>query len=301
MSRAPIRTLGSVGDANGSDGPRVWLITGASGGLGGAFVDAARARGDTVVAARRSTPPAGPHGPNDRAADDNAGRLVEVTMDVTDTASVRAAVDAALSQVGRIDVVVNAAGAELFGAVEELDPDALRRLFDLNVVGAMRVLQAVLPGMRARRSGRIVNISSVSGLVGNAGLGGYCATKFALEGLSEALAEEVAPFGVHVTLVEPGPFRTQISDAATRSTALIGEYAETAGRTIAFLSGLHAHAPGDPARAGRALVAVADMADPPLRVPLGAMALEAVAAKIERVGREFQQGRALALSTDHAA
>lgn len=301
MSGTATHAAGRSGGGDGAAGPRVWLITGATGGLGGAFVDAALAHGDTVVAARRAAPTPTVDGPRGRTPGDGAGRLVAVTMDVTNAESVGTAVRDALSQVGRIDVVVNAAGAELFGAVEELDPDALRRAFDLNVVGVLHVLQAVLPGMRARRAGRILNISSVSGLVGNAGLGGYCATKFALEGLSEALAEEVAPLGIRVTLVEPGPFRTEISKAATRSAREFPEYAATAGQTIAFLSGVHAHAPGDPACAGRALVAVADMADPPLRVPLGAMALQAVSEKLERVGREFQQGRALALSTDHAA
>ncbi|MFI1753907.1 oxidoreductase [Streptomyces sp. NPDC020571] len=275
------------------EGTPVWLITGTSGGLGRALARHALERGDRVaVTARDTASVAGlvaAHG----------DRALALRLDVTDPESVADAVEAAEKEFGRIDVLVNNAGYGYLAAVEEGEDAAVRALYDTNVHGVVTVLKAVLPGMRARRSGRIVNISSFGGLAAFAGTGHYHATKFALEGLSESLAAEVAPLGIAVTLVEPGGLRTQWAGTSMRqSPTRFEDYEQTAGRRRAATLAVSGRQPGDPVRAAAAIAAVVDSATPPLRLLLGSDALAGARARLERLRHEIDANEALTRSTD---
>jgi NAD(P)-dependent dehydrogenase (short-subunit alcohol dehydrogenase family) len=253
---------------------RVWLITGCSAGFGRAIAQAALARGDRVVATARR-----PEALADLAGDD----VLVVALDVTRQDEIDAAVRAALDRFGRIDVLVNNAGYGSIGAVEEIDPGDLRALMDTMFFGAVALTQAVLPHMRAQRSGAIVQISSQGGQLAFAGVGAYCAAKFALEGLSEALAAEVAPLGIRTLIVEPGSFRTEFGGARMHYSAEIDAYADTVGRTRAGMDAIAGTEPGDPRKAAAAILAALDAPEPPLRLALGADAVDAIRAKHKRL------------------
>jgi NAD(P)-dependent dehydrogenase (short-subunit alcohol dehydrogenase family) len=248
---------------------RTWLITGARRGLGRAFTEAALAHGDRVVATART-------------ADELAGELASygdqalaLTLDVNDRAAVHRTVDHAVEQVGQIDVVVNNAGYGLAGGVEEVGEAQARAQFDTNFFGPLWVTQAVLPHMRARRSGHIIQISSISAVKSGINLGIYCASKSALEGMSEALAREVAPFGIKVTIVEPSMFRTDWAGGSmVRATALDDYDGVLAERRQEYAEGTPSKAPGDPAQAARRLIEIVEMPDPPLRLLLGNKAVD---------------------------
>ncbi len=228
------------------------------------------------------------------------GRAIGLLMDVTDEAAVHAAVGAAEAAMGRIDVLVNNAGYGLVGGVEEVSLDEMRAQFEACVFGAVSVMQAALPAMRARGAGHIMNVTSVSGLVGWASLGIYTGAKFALEGISETLAQEVAPFGIHVTMIEPGGFRT---DFATRSRAkaakVIEAYDATVGANRRTLDEHAGRERGDPARAAAAMLAVSDAPAPPLRLLLGQDALDYVGAKFAAQTAEIAAWKWLSAGTDH--
>ncbi len=209
---------------------KVWLITGANSGFGRAFAEAAVGAGDTVVATARR-----PETLVD-LVDARPGQVQAVRLDVTDSAAGRAVVDDVVALHGRIDILVNNAGRTHVGAVEETTDAELRDLFEVHVFGPAGLIRAVLPHMRARRSGAIVQISSVGGQMSFAGFSAYSATKFALEGLSEALADEVAPLGIKVLIVEPGAFRTTLFGNASTS-ARIADYDATVGTTRAGVAG----------------------------------------------------------------
>lgn len=263
-----------------------WLITGAGTGLGHALAMACLARGDRVAGFIRN--PAG------RAtfAALAAGRSFAFSADVSDADAVHAAVEQAQGCLGGLDVVVNNAGQLLETTVEEATPSHVRALFAVNFQGPLNVIQAALPGMRARGAGRIINISSGGGIVGLAALGIYCASKFALEGLSEALSVEVAPFGIKVTIVEPGSFRTNLlAGSTTRIPTQIPDYEESCGAWRRTLAGMSGREPNDPARAAAALLALADMPDPPLRAPLGKDAFGMVDGKLDQVRRDIEPWR----------
>lgn len=272
---------------------KTWFITGASRGFGEEITKAALAAGDAVVAAART--------PGDVTARiGEHPRLMPVALDVNDEAQVNAAVDAAIERFGGIDVLVNNAGFGLVGAVEEVSDAEARAVFDTNVFGLLRVTRAVLPHLRARRRGHVINLSSVGGFSGAPGYGIYCATKFAVEGLSEALAGEVAPLGIHVTVVEPGYFRTDFLSAASVriAGAAIADYAGTTGKQRAReRDGLQ---PGDPALGARAIVTMAQAAQPPLRLPLGADAFAANQHKLAQVTAEMAAWQALGEATAFA-
>src|SRR5207248_3365512 len=242
---------------------RVWLITGCSAGFGRELALAALAAGDRVVATARQ-----PHRLADLVA---AGgeRVRTAPLDVTDEVQVCAAVACTLAEFGRIDVVVNNAGHGSVGAVEELDLADLRALMDVMFFGAVAVTKAVLPHLRAQGSGAIVQISSMGGQLSMPGFGAYCATKFALEGLSEALAAEVAPFGIQVVIVEPGAFRTEFGGLRMQRSRIIDAYAVSTGPTRAAVDGMDGTQPGDPRKAARAILEVLDSPEPPLRLVLG--------------------------------
>ena len=220
---------------------------------------------------------------------------------MTDETQAQTAAAQALEHFGRIDVLVNNAGRGLLGAVEETSAEEVRDVFDTKVFGLLTVTRAVLPVMRRQRSGRVLNISSVGGFSSSAGWGVYCATKFAVEGLSEALRTELAPLGISVTIVEPGTFRTDFLDASSlqRVARTIDDYAATAGRTRAWVDDTNHAQLGDPVKAAAAMITVATSADPPLRLQLGADCVARVESKLATVVRELEQWRALALSTGH--
>ena len=247
---------------------KTWFITGVSSGLGRALAEAALQRGDRVAGSARSAAACAAF---ERLA---PGRALAVQLDVVDEAAVHAAVAALERATGGIDILVNNAGYGLVGGVEAASLAEIRAQFEVNVFGAIACMQAVLPAMRARRAGRILNVSSVSGLVGWPSLGIYSGTKFALEGISETLAMELAGLGVHLTLIEPGGLRT---DFATRSRARtqrsLDDYDATVGECIRILDAHAGHEPGDPRKAAAAILAVADAPNPPLRLLLGADAL----------------------------
>jgi NAD(P)-dependent dehydrogenase (short-subunit alcohol dehydrogenase family) len=270
----------------------VWFITGTSTGLGRALAQEVIADGDRLVATARDT----------RTLDDLVAlapdRVRALPVDVTDPTAVRLAVDTALKDFGRIDVLVNNAGYALRGALEELSETELRRQFDTNVFGALDVTRAVLPAMRAQRSGCIVQMSSVGGVLATLGGTAYAGTKFALEGLSEGLAAEVAHLGIHVLIVEPGPFRTDFTGRSVRWADPIDDYRSALDPAKEQFLAMHGTQPGDPARAARAIITATRMDDPPLRLPLGANAVDRIRERLQQRLREVDTVEPLGRPTD---
>ncbi|MBW4721606.1 oxidoreductase [Saccharothrix obliqua] len=270
----------------------VWFVTGCSTGLGRAIATAALDRGLRVVVTARDPEQVADLGSNERA--------LVLPLDVTDHAQVTAAVATAEDTFGRIDVLVNNAGYGYLAAIEEGEDAEVRNLFDTNVHGLVDVTKAVLPGMRARRSGHIVTISSLGGLAAFGATGYYHATKFAVEGLSESLAAEVAPLGIRVTIVEPGAFRTNWSGPSMRQSAtVIDDYAETAGARRTATLATYGHQPGDPARAAQAVLTAVESDEPPLRLLLGKAAYDIATARLDTLRATFDEWRSLTLSTDY--
>ena len=259
---------------------KVWLITGANSGFGRAFTEAAVAAGDVVVATARR-----PEALADLVAA-HPDRVEALRLDVTDQAAGRAVVDDVVARHGRIDVLVNNAGRTHVGAVEETADDELRDLFDLHFFGPAGLVRAALPHMRARRSGAIVQLSSMGGQLSFAGFGAYSATKFALEGLSEALADELRPLGIKVLIVEPGAFRTGLFGNASAS-GQIDDYESTAGNTRRVVAAGDGTQPGDPAKAAEAVIAALEAEHTPLRLPLGDDSVDAVLAHLDSVRTEI--------------
>ncbi len=249
---------------------RVWFITGTSSGFGREIAAAALDAGDRVVATARRVD--GLADLVERAPE----RVRTVAVDVTDPAAVRHAVDVAVGEFGRIDVVVNNAGYGSRGAIEELSDQQIRAQFDVNVFGVIEVLRAVLPVMRTQRSGHVVQMSSVGGVTATLGGAAYAGTKFALEGLSEGLALELAPLGIAVTLVEPGPFRTDFAGRSAAHGGPIEDYAPIMEASRERFLAQDGCQPGDPTRAARAIVDLVGLDDPPLRLPLGAAAFDRI-------------------------
>lgn len=269
---------------------RVWFITGASSGFGRALAEAALERGDSVVAAARNTESLS-------YADENE-RGHAIAMDVTEASQRDAALSEALERFGRVDVLVNNAGRTQVGAVEETTDEELRALFELHFFAPAALTRAVLPYMRRQGGGAIVQMSSVGGQVTAPGFSAYCATKFALEGLTETLHDEVGDLGIHAMIVEPGAFRTGLfrADAAYES-AEMPEYAETVGPTREYVRTNHGAQPGDPAKAAEAIIAALDSDDPPLRLVLGADAIGNIESRLATVGDELQAWRSVGEAT----
>lgn len=273
---------------------RVWFVTGASRGLGALIAKAALADGNAVVATGRNV-----NAVIERLGD--APALLTLPLDVTDAQQVHAAVAAAIDKFGRIDVLVNNAAFGLLGAVEESSDADVRRIFETNVFGLLSVTRAVLPIMRQQRAGHVINLSSIVGYQAAAGVGVYSATKFAVEGITEAIHAELKPLGIHATMIEPGFFRTDFLD---RSSVLIAEeviadYAETSGKLRELAPVINHHQPGDPARLAAAVVKLVDAPAVPLRLPLGTDTLKAIGAKNAYVTTETEAWRSLAESTDY--
>lgn len=269
-------------------GARIWLISGVGSGLGRAIAAVALACGDRVGGIVRS-------GDGARAFDAIApGRSLGIVADVAGPDAGVAAVRACREAFGLVDILVNNAGRVLEATVEEVEPEAALALLQVNLLGALRLTQAVLPDMRARRCGRILNISSGGGMVGLPALGLYCASKFALEGLSEALAAEVEGLGIHVTIVEPGSFRTGLLvNGTSRVPTVIADYEEACGAWRRRLGKMAGAEPNDPARLADAIIRLVDHPQPPRRLPLGADAIAMIETKLADIARDIAPWRAL--------
>lgn len=254
----------------------VWLITGVSSGFGRRLAEAVLARGDQVVGTVRNASQIAPF-----EEMSPRGYAHGLQLDVTDAAAVPHVIQQALARAGRIDVLVNNAGYGLFGALEEVSDTEAKQLFETNFFGTVNAIRAVLPHFRQRGSGHIVNLSSLAGLIGIAGCSFYCASKHAVEGLSESLARELQPFGVRVTLVEPGGFRTNFAGRSMQwSEAVLPAYAETVGVLRAQMTHYHGTQSGDPAKAAAAIIQAVCADEPPLRLPLGPDAVSVLRKKL---------------------
>ena len=261
---------------------KVWLITGCSTGFGRELAKFVLSQGFKAAVAARNT---------DDVKDIIEGHesnAISIKLDVTKKDEIKLAVEKTIQKFGRIDVLVNNAGIGYFGAVEESEDVAVRNMFDINVFGLANMIQETLPVMRAQKSGHIVNIASIGGLVGFPAVGFYNATKFAVDGLSESLAKEVAPLGIKVTIVAPSGFRTDWAGrSANNSPIIIEDYATTAGKNKNDIRGYSGNQPGDPARAAQAIFKAVEAENPPLRLLLGAGALKGARIKLEQLKKDF--------------
>jgi len=275
---------------------QVWLISGCSTGFGRAIALRALERGKRVaVTARRRESIADIHA---RFPDTS----IELELDVTDSARVDAAVERTLDRFGAIDVLVNNAGYGYVGAVEEGEEAEVRRLFETNFFGALNLTRAVLPHMRARRAGRIINNSSQAGIMSNPGTGYYSASKHALEGLMEALAKEVAPLGIKVTSVRPGAFRTDWSGRSMlRTRTPIADYSAHVGARLDFIAETDGRQPGDPVRAAEVFVDLAEMDEPPMHLLLGRGVLQTYRERLAEIRDSLDAWEAVTAGVDYPA
>lgn len=272
----------------------IWFITGCSKGLGRALAEQALAAGyRAVVTARRREDVA------DLAAG-NSDAALAVALDVTDRVQIDAAVAAAEARFGAIDVLVNNAGYGYLGAIEEGDDAEMRALFETDLFAPVTLIKAVLPGMRARRRGHVVNVSSIGGLVTYPGVGYYNMAKAGVEAMSDALAKEVAPLGIGVTVVAPGAFRTGFRgpDSIKQSATRIDDYADTAGKARAGTLAGHGKQQGDPARGACAIIAAVEAEHPPVHLLIGGDALDQLRAKLDDMRRETDAWEGVTRGTD---
>ncbi len=261
---------------------KVWLITGCSTGFGRELAIFVLSQGYNAAVAARNTAD---------VMDIVSGypdTAISIQLDVTRPKDIKSAIKKTMEKFGRIDVLVNNAGIGYFAAIEESEDAAIRNMFEINVFGLARMIQETLPVLRAQKSGHIVNIASIGGLVGFPGVGFYNATKFAVDGLSEALAKETAPLGIKVTIVAPSGFRTDWAGrSANNSPIVIEDYVTTSGKNKQDIRGYSGNQPGDPARAARAIVKAVESTEPPLRLLLGAGALKGARNKIELLKKDI--------------
>jgi NAD(P)-dependent dehydrogenase (short-subunit alcohol dehydrogenase family) len=267
---------------------RVWLITGSNSGFGRALVAAVRGRGDRVVATARRI---------DSLADLAGDDVLTCALDVTREDQIDAALDEAFTRFGRVDVLVNNAGIGLVGALEEMAMSDLRDAMETMFFGPAALTRAAVPRMRAQGNGAIVQISSMGGQITAPGYSAYCAAKFALEALSEAVAAEVAPFGIRVLIVEPGSFRTGLLGRSLRALPELEQYRDTVGATRAYIAREDGNQAGDPAKAAAAIIEALDADDPPLRLALGADAVDAIRAKHETLRADLDRWEDVARAT----
>lgn len=269
---------------------RVWFITGVSRGLGKVLTEQALIHGDCVVGTTRS-------GTANIDAPADVFRVLE--LDVTDRDQVMRTAGEAAAIFGRLDVVVNNAGFGLLGAVEDISAPEAHEQFETNFFGALNVVQAVLPILRKQGRGHILNISSVAGIAAGKGTGIYAASKFALEGLSESLSQEVEPHGIKVTIVEPGAFRT---DFLTSESLQIAEKKNSAypdvQQALSYFSNLNGSQPGDPVKAAKAMIDITQVDNPPLRLVLGPDAYARIEKKVARLNDELERYKAVTMDTD---
>jgi NAD(P)-dependent dehydrogenase (short-subunit alcohol dehydrogenase family) len=262
---------------------KVWFISGCSTGFGRALSLELLAQGYQVVVTARKVADIA-----DILAID-ATNTLGLALDVTVPEQVTAAVQAAIAHFGRIDVLVNNAGIGYFGAVEESEEAEVRRMFEINVFGLARLTQEVLPFMRKQRSGHILNVASIGGLRSFPGVGFYNATKYAVDGLSEALYKEVSPLGIKVTVICPSGFRTDWAGRSAKNTAIsIDDYATTAQKNMGDIRAISGNQAGDPVKAAKAMIMVTETENPPLRLLLGAAALKGARLKLEELRNDFE-------------
>ena len=272
----------------------VWLITGCSTGIGREIAAVALEQGHQVAVTARDESRVGDF------VERFGARALPLKLDVTDKAQCADAVAHTERVFGRVDVLVNNAGYGYLAAIEEGDEREVRAMFETNFFGALSMIKAALPAMRARRSGYIVNISSMAGLVANPGTGYYSASKFALEGLTEALSRELTPFGVRVSLIEPGPFRTDWAGRSMKQVSKpIDAYADSVGQRRAFIVSMHDRMPGDPRRAAEAIVSLEKLASPPLRLLLGKPVLDMMRGKLREMEQILSEWESVTLGADY--
>lgn len=274
----------------------VWFITGCSTGFGRELASRILKSGRRAVVTARD-----PESIQDIVAPYRETALA-LSLDVTQADQIGACVQAALRRFGRIDVLVNNAGYGYLGAIEEGTEADYRAMFETNMFGPIALMRAVLPGMRERGRGHIVNMSSIVGFVGLPSSCFYAGAKFALEGISEALTADLKPLGVSVTIVEPGSFRTDFAGRSIRTPReSIADYAQTAGATVAYLQSVSGNEPGDPGRAADAIIAAVTSAEPPARLLLGTDALNMARMKLDTLKSTFDRWADVSLSTDYPA
>lgn len=270
---------------------KVWFVTGTSSGFGRSIAEEVIARGDRLVATARD-----PKVLADLVAR-APERVLALRLDVTNAGQIEAAIREGLERFGQIDVLVNNAGYSVLGALEETTEEELRTAFETMFFGAVAATRSLLPHMRQRRSGTIVQITSVGGFTTAPGFGAYCAVKHGLEGLSECLAAEVAPFGIRVLIVEPGAFRTSLFGGAFRMLPEIDDYAPSVGPTRAYVTSSAGKQEGDPSKAARAIIDAVNAGAPTLRLPLGADAVTLIRAKLASMTAEVDRTEAVAKAT----
>jgi len=278
-----------------SNSSRVWFITGASTGFGRLLAEEVLRRGERVIATARNA------GKVADLAKTHPDRARAFALDVTKPAEITSVAQKAIAAFGQVDVLVNNAGYGLTGAVEEVSEDEFEPMFQTNIYGVIRTTRAFLPHFRERRSGHIINFSSISGLIGTAGWAYYNASKFAVEGFSEALADELKPLGIRVTIIEPGPFRTDFLGRSGKLAQLeIPDYARTAGRAREYLRSQAGKQLGDPQKAVEAVVQVVDSPNPPLHLLLGKMALKRFRDKLALWQKEIASWENVTTGADFA-
>ncbi|MCF2493266.1 oxidoreductase [Dyadobacter chenhuakuii] len=274
---------------------KIWFVTGASKGLGLTLVQKLLANGYKVAATSRSREDL------QKAVGNDSPQFLALATDLKSEASVQESIEKTVAHFGRIDVVVNNAGYGLVGSVEELTDSEVRDNFEINVFGVFTVIRKAMPYLRAQRSGHILNISSIGGFMGGfPGFGAYCATKFAVNGMSESLAEEVRSFGVHVTVVEPGYFRTNfLTDSSIGLPKIqIEDYKEVRDSQNAHQNEINGKQPGDPEKAAGAMIRIVAEANPPMNLFLGSDAFAIANGKIAAVQKELSDWKDLTVSTD---
>ncbi|NZD61624.1 SDR family NAD(P)-dependent oxidoreductase [Rhizobium sp. WYCCWR 11290] len=271
---------------------KVWLITGSSRGLGRALAEAVLASGDNLVATARDP------GQLADLSEWYGDQVLTLALDVTDEAAAAAAVEAGVKRFGRLDVLVNNAGYGNVGSIEDTSLPDFRAQIETNLFGTIIMTKAVIALMRGQAAGHIIQFSSVGGRIGPAGRGAYSAAKFGVEGFSEVLAKEVAPFGIKVTVIEPGGFRTDFAGASTVLAEGRADYAETVGATVRFQREYDGRQPGDPAKAAAVIIHIAGLDAPPFRLLLGSDAVRNVEkADAARIAAD-REWRAVSVSTD---
>jgi NAD(P)-dependent dehydrogenase (short-subunit alcohol dehydrogenase family) len=271
---------------------KVWMITGASRGLGAKIAEAVLSNGDTLIATARS------RGSLD--AIEGTADCLRLALDVTNETQAKSVVADAIARFGRIDVLVNNAGYGLTGAIEETSSEEVEAVYRTNVFGLLNVTRAVLPVMRKQQSGHIMNVSSMGGYQANPTLGIYASTKFAIEGISEALYGEMKPLGIHVTAIGPGFLRTDFLDPSSLQHAKlkIEDYAAAVEKTRSFSEVNNGLQPGDPGKLAKALLHLVSVPEPPLRIPFGSDALARLLTKNSFVAEQTERWRSLSESTD---
>lgn len=274
---------------------KVWFITGCSKGFGRMLSQELLAKTDSVVVATaRDVSVLAP------LQKEFGDRVLTLPLDVTNSYHIKGALDIVMQKFSRIDVLVNNAGYGLGGAVEECSMQSIRNVFDVNVFGLIEMTQAVLPIMRAQQSGHIFNISSIAGLVAAPGVGIYNSTKYAVEGLSEALSAEVKPFGIHVTIIEPGPFRTDFLGSSLEVAPPLSAYNNTAVEQARnYRTQSHNKQNGDPQKAAQIIIQLAAQENPPLRMPLGNIAMDKIHVKLETLKEELIKFEEISRSADY--